>query len=141
VAQYVVSPPIAVRRIDRYDGKRSRIMTLAPYDRWSMQPVDVATFIGDGAHTVAKGFKRIRYYGVQPRRRCQGESDDPRGLSQGGGDGPGRGADHRRSPIGNGRAKHGAGPPDLSALSAMKGSMAYLAPDLGVIYVRRESAL
>jgi hypothetical protein len=67
VAQYVVSPPIAVRRIDRYDG------AWVPYhyrshrtDRMERETVDVETFIGRMVqHTVPKGFKRIRYYGVQ----------------------------------------------------------------------------
>jgi hypothetical protein len=67
VAKYVVSPPISVRRIDRYDGKwvtyhyRSHRT-----DRMEYETVDVATFIGRMVqHTMPKGFKRIRYYGVQ----------------------------------------------------------------------------
>ena len=67
VAKYVVSPPIAVRRIDRYDGER------VPYhyrshrtERMEHATVTVDTFIGRMVqHTVSKGFKRIRYYGVQ----------------------------------------------------------------------------
>ena len=67
VAKYVVSPPISVRRIDRYDGHR------VTYHYWShrterveRETVDVDTFIGRMVqHTVPKGFKRIRYYGVQ----------------------------------------------------------------------------
>jgi hypothetical protein len=64
---YVVSPPIAVRRIDRYDGKR----VISHYrshrtERVEQETVDVLTFIGRMVqHTVPKGFKRIRYYGVQ----------------------------------------------------------------------------
>ena len=67
VAKYVVSPPIAVRRIDRYDGKcvtyhyRSHRT-----DRLEHETVPVDTFIGRMVqHTLPKGFKRIRYYGVQ----------------------------------------------------------------------------
>src|SRR5215813_14980665 len=67
VAKYVVSPPIAVRRIDRYDGQwvtyhyRSHRT-----DRTERETVDVKTFIGRMIqHTMPKGFKRIRYYGVQ----------------------------------------------------------------------------
>ena len=67
VAKYVVSPPIAVRRIDRYDGAwvtyhyRSHRT-----ERTERETVDVKTFIGRMVqHTMPKGFKRIRYYGVQ----------------------------------------------------------------------------
>jgi hypothetical protein len=67
VATYVVSPPISVRRIDRYDGEwvtyhyRSHRT-----DRVERETVEVATFIGRMIqHTMPKGFKRIRYYGVQ----------------------------------------------------------------------------
>jgi Putative transposase len=67
VAKYVVSPPIAVRRIDRYDGAwvtyhyRSHRT-----ERVEQETVAVETFIGRMIqHRVPKGFKRIRYYGVQ----------------------------------------------------------------------------
>jgi hypothetical protein len=67
VAKYVVSPPIAVRRIDRYDGQwvtyHYRSHRTARTER---ETVDVKTFIGRMIqHTMPKGFKRIRYYGVQ----------------------------------------------------------------------------
>src|SRR5207302_1706376 len=67
VAKYVVSTPIAVRRIDRYDGKRVTYHYRSHRtERMEHETVDVATFIGRMVqHTVAKGFKRIRYYGVQ----------------------------------------------------------------------------
>ena len=67
VATYVVSPPIAVRRIDRYDGHRVTYHYRSHRtERVEHETVDVATFIGRMVqHTVAKGFKRIRYYGVQ----------------------------------------------------------------------------
>jgi len=67
VAKYVVSPPIAVRRIDRYDGQRVTYHYRSHRtDRMEHETVDVATFISRMVqHTVAKGFKRIRYYGVQ----------------------------------------------------------------------------
>src|SRR2546427_12984428 len=66
VAKYVVRPPIAVRRIDHYDGERVTYQYRSHRtDRISHKTVDVATFIGRMVqHTVAKGFKRIRYYGV-----------------------------------------------------------------------------
>src|SRR6266536_1172361 len=67
VAKYVVSPPIAVRRIDRYEGEwvtyhyRSHRT-----ERMAHETVMVETCIGRMVpHTVPKGFKRIRYDGVQ----------------------------------------------------------------------------
>jgi hypothetical protein len=67
VAKYVVSPPIAVRRIDRYDGHRVTYHYRSHRtERVEHETVDVATFIGRMVqHVVPKGFKRIRYYGVQ----------------------------------------------------------------------------
>jgi Putative transposase len=67
VAKYVVSPPIAVRRIDRYDGERVTYHSRSHRtDRVEHETVAVATFIGRMVqHTLPKGFKRIRYYGVQ----------------------------------------------------------------------------
>jgi len=67
VAKYVVSPPIAVRRIDRYDGKRVTYHYRSHRtERVEHETVDVDTFIGRMVqHIVPKGFKRIRYYGVQ----------------------------------------------------------------------------
>src|SRR3989440_9250710 len=67
VAKYVVSPPIAVRRIDRYDGARATYHYRSHRtDRREYETVPVATFIGRMVqHTLPKGFKRIRYYGVQ----------------------------------------------------------------------------
>jgi Putative transposase len=67
VAKYVVSPPISVRRIDRYDGERVtyhyRSHRTAQVEH---ETVDVHTFIGRMVqHTLPKGFKRIRYDGVQ----------------------------------------------------------------------------
>jgi hypothetical protein len=67
VAKYVVSPPIAVRRIDRYDGERvpSHYRSHRT-DRMEYETVPVATFIGRMVqHAMPKGFKRIRHYGVQ----------------------------------------------------------------------------
>jgi hypothetical protein len=67
VAKYVVSPPIAVRRIDCYDGQRVTYHYRSHRtERVEQETVDVLTFIGRMVqHTVPKGFKRIRYYGVQ----------------------------------------------------------------------------
>jgi hypothetical protein len=67
LAKYVVSPPIAVRRIDRYDGERVTYHYRSHRtERTERETVDVNTFIGQMVqHTMPKGFKRIRYYGVQ----------------------------------------------------------------------------
>jgi hypothetical protein len=67
VAKYVVSPPISVRRIDRYDGGRVTYHYRSHRtERSTHETVDVLTFIGRMIqHTRPKGFKRIRYYGVQ----------------------------------------------------------------------------
>jgi hypothetical protein len=67
VAKYVVSPPLAVRRIDHYDGQRVTYHYRSHRtDRMEHETVDVATCIGRMVqHTVTKGFKRIRYDGVQ----------------------------------------------------------------------------
>jgi predicted SnoaL-like aldol condensation-catalyzing enzyme len=67
VAKYVVSPPISVRRIDRYDGARVTYHYRSHRtERVEHETVDVDTFIGRMVqHTMPKGFKCIRYYGVQ----------------------------------------------------------------------------
>jgi hypothetical protein len=67
VAKYVVSPPISVGRIDRYDGHRvTDHYRSHRTDRVEHATVEVDTFIGRMVqHTLPKGFKRIRYYGVQ----------------------------------------------------------------------------
>ena len=63
VAKYGVSPPLAVRRIDRSDGHRSTSHYRSHRtERVEREPVDVDTVIGRmGQHTTPKGFKRIRY--------------------------------------------------------------------------------
>jgi Putative transposase len=67
VAKYVVSPPISVKRMDRYDGERVTYHYRSHRtERTTYETVDVMTFIGRMIqHTMPKGFKRIRYYGVQ----------------------------------------------------------------------------
>ena len=67
VAKYVGSPPISVRRIDRYDGERVTYHYRSHRtERVEHETVAVGTFIGRMVqHMVSKGFKRIRYSGVQ----------------------------------------------------------------------------
>jgi hypothetical protein len=70
LAKYVASPPIAVRRIVDYDGET---VTYWYQDHQSkskkIEKVDVDTFIGRMVqHIMPKGFKRIRYYGLEATR-------------------------------------------------------------------------
>src|SRR6516162_6725366 len=67
LAKYVVSPPIALRRIDRYDGQRVTYHYRShKSERVEWETVAVYTFIGRMVqHVFAKGFQRIRYDGVQ----------------------------------------------------------------------------
>ena len=67
VAKYVVSPPISVRRIDAYDGARVTYHYRSHRtDRMEHETGPVDIFIGRMVqHVLPKGFKRIRYYGVQ----------------------------------------------------------------------------
>lgn len=67
LAKYVASPPIAVRRIMKYDDK---VVTYWYKDHKrkgkKVETVDVYTFIGRMVeHILPKGFQRVRYYGVQ----------------------------------------------------------------------------
>jgi hypothetical protein len=63
VAKYVVSPPISVRRLDRYDGQRvTDHYRSHRTDRMAHETVDADTFIGRMMQqTMPQGFKRIRY--------------------------------------------------------------------------------
>jgi hypothetical protein len=67
LAKYVVSPPISLRRIDRYDGQRVTYHYRShKSERVERETVEVYTFIGRMVqHAFPKGFQRIRYYGVQ----------------------------------------------------------------------------
>jgi hypothetical protein len=67
LAKYVVSPPISLRRIDRYDGHHVTYHYRShKSERVERETVEVYTFIGRMVqHTFPKGFQRLRYYGVQ----------------------------------------------------------------------------
>jgi Putative transposase len=67
LAKYVMSLPISLRRIDRYDGQRVTYHYRShKSERVAWETVDVYTFIGRMVqHVCPKGFKRVRYYGVQ----------------------------------------------------------------------------
>ena len=66
LAKYVVSPPISLRRIIKYDGKKVRYWYREhPTQERKEEEVDVMTFIGRMVqHILPKGFQRIRYYGL-----------------------------------------------------------------------------
>jgi hypothetical protein len=73
LAKYVVSPPISVRRIERYDGK-----TVSYWYRdhktgqIEHKTLPVLEFVGRMAqHILPKGFQRIRYYGLHGNVRYQ----------------------------------------------------------------------
>ncbi len=67
LAKYVASPPISVRRIDRYDGHSVTYHYRShKTERVERETVDVYTFMGRMVqHVFPKGFQRVRYYGVQ----------------------------------------------------------------------------
>lgn len=70
LGKYVVSPPISIKRIVNYDGSE---VTYWYRDhktgKKEVVTVDVLTFIGRMVqHILPKGFKRIRYYGIQATR-------------------------------------------------------------------------
>jgi len=66
LAKYVVSPPISIRRIVSYDGRRVRYWyNDHKSGRAKMEEVEVFTFIGRMVqHILPKGMQRIRYYGL-----------------------------------------------------------------------------
>ena len=67
LAKYVVSPPISLRRIDRYDGHRVTYHYRShKSERVERETVDVYTFVGRMVqHVFPKGLQRVRYDGVQ----------------------------------------------------------------------------
>jgi Putative transposase/Transposase zinc-binding domain len=67
LAKYVVSPPISLRRIDRYDGHQVTYHYRShKSEQVERETVEVYTFIGRMIqHVFPKSFQRIRYYGVQ----------------------------------------------------------------------------
>lgn len=66
LAKYVVSPPIAIRRIISYDGERVRYWYKDhKTGKREEENIDVFEFIGRLVqHILPKGFQRIRYYGL-----------------------------------------------------------------------------
>lgn len=72
LAKYVVSSPISLKRIIKYDGKRMRYWyNDHTTGRRIEGEVDALTFIGRMVqHLLPKGFQRIRYYGLHATSRA-----------------------------------------------------------------------
>jgi hypothetical protein len=66
LAKYVVSPPISIRRIVSYNGKRVKYWyNDHKSGKRKVEEVDVFTFIGRMVqHILPKGMQRIRYFGL-----------------------------------------------------------------------------
>jgi hypothetical protein len=73
LAKYVVSPPISVRRIERYDGKSvSYWYRDHKTGQIEHETLTAPQFIGRMVqHILPKGFQRIRYYGLHGNVRYQ----------------------------------------------------------------------
>ena len=71
LAKYVMSPPIAVRRIVWYDGERVRYWYRDhKTSRRQTETVDVMQFIGRMVqHILPKGAQRIKYYGLHANHK------------------------------------------------------------------------
>jgi hypothetical protein len=67
LAKYVVSPPISLKRIMKYDGQKVRYWyNDHTTGERTEEKVDALIFIGRMVqHILPKGFQRIRYYGLQ----------------------------------------------------------------------------
>lgn len=67
LGKYLVSPPISVRRLMEYDGSDVKYWYKSHKTKEKeVVTVDALTFIGRMVqHILPKGFKRIRYYGLQ----------------------------------------------------------------------------
>lgn len=85
LAKYVVSPPISLRRIIKYDGKRVRYWyNDHTTGKREEAEVDALTFIGRMVqHILPKGFQRIRYYGLQATCRANKIREEVEGLLNG----------------------------------------------------------
>lgn len=70
LGKYLVSPPISVRRLMKYDGSDVTYWYKSHKTKQKeVVKVDALTFIGRMVqHILPKGFKRIRYYGLQATR-------------------------------------------------------------------------
>ena len=145
VATYVVSPPIAVRRLERYDGARVTYHYRSHRtDRMEHETVTVDRCIGRMVpHVMPKGFKRIRYYGVHATKTCakvkgvmQAALAQVEGMVKGAVKIIARLTYRQRSEQSTGRA-----PFRCPHCGAEMEVWRVWHPTYGVLYVRRESAL
>ena len=134
LAKYVVSPPISLRRIDRYDGHRVTYHYRShKTERVERETVDVYTFIGRMVqHVFPKGFQRVRYYGVQATKTFA-KIKHMLHAALAKGKRVVKGAVQIIAPLTyrqRYQQRTGRDPLALSALSERYGGMAHLAPDL-----------
>jgi hypothetical protein len=82
LAKYVVSPPISLKRIIEYDGKRVKYWyNDHATGRRKEEEVDALTFIGRMVqHILPKGFQRIRYYGLHATSKASIMREKLKGL-------------------------------------------------------------
>ena len=82
LAKYVVSPPISLKRIIKYDGSKVRYWYNDHRTGQRVEEVvDALTFIGRMVqHILPKGFQRIRYYGLHATCRASMVREELRGL-------------------------------------------------------------
>lgn len=88
LAKYVVSPPISLKRIIKYDGEMVRYWyNDHTTGKREETEVDALTFIGRMVqHILPKGFQRIRYYGLQATCRANKIREEIEGLLNNTGD-------------------------------------------------------
>lgn len=82
LAKYVVSPPISLKRIIRYDGKKVKYWYNDHITgRRIEEEVDALVFIGRMVqHILPKGFQRIRYYGLHATCKAKRIREELEGL-------------------------------------------------------------
>lgn len=85
LAKYVVSPPMSLRRIIKYDGKNVRYWyNDHTTGRRMEEEVDALTFIGRMVqHILPKGFQRIRYYGLHATCKASSVKEELKELVSG----------------------------------------------------------
>lgn len=82
LAKYVVSPPISLRRIVKYDGQNVKYWyNDHATGKRIKEEVDALTFIGRMVqHILPKGFQRIRYYGLHATAYASRIREELKGL-------------------------------------------------------------
>ena len=132
VAKYVVSPPISVRRIDRYDGERVTYHYRSHRtDRMEYETVPVDTFIGRMVqHTCPKASSASGIMATGHQDVCQGQGGHSSGPGKGGGGGQRRVKIIARLTYRQRYEQSTGRIPPVSPLSERDGAVVHLAPDL-----------